>query len=182
MYILSSLKILSSNSRLKAALNIVGGALLLSVASQISVPLKPVPVTLQTMAVFLIVALFGAKQGTLSILFYLLNGAIGFPVFANFAGGIACIAGPTGGYLLGFAPTAYIFGVLLEREHSSCGLWKILLCATFGHAIIMLFGYLQLSFFVGLDAAYKLGVCPFLFTGLLKLCLGTVIVYKIKNP
>lgn len=81
------------------------------VCSQIQIPLGPVPFTLQTMAVFIASGLMGARRGTLSVALYLLLGALGLPVFAQFSGGIGVILGPTGGYIVGFVLTALITGL-----------------------------------------------------------------------
>ncbi|MEI3229118.1 MAG: biotin transporter BioY [Lachnospiraceae bacterium] len=76
-------------------------AVLIAICSWISIP-TTVPFTLQTFAVFLAVGVLGGKRGTLSILIYLLLGAIGVPVFAGFTGGIGIVLGTTGGYIIGF--------------------------------------------------------------------------------
>ena len=74
--------------------------------SWISVPLPftPVPINLATLAVFLAGGLLGAKYGSISIITYVLLGAIGVPVFNSFTGGIGIITGPTGGYIIGYIP------------------------------------------------------------------------------
>jgi len=80
---------------------------LIVICSWISIPMT-VPFTLQTFAVFLSVILLGGKRGTLSVLVYILLGAVGLPVFSGFKGGIGVILGPTGGYILGFIISALI--------------------------------------------------------------------------
>ncbi len=77
-------------------------AALMAVCSWISFPLGEVPVTLQTLGVFLTVGLLGGRRGTLSILVFLLLAAVGAPVLAGFTGGLGVVLGYTGGYLLGF--------------------------------------------------------------------------------
>ena len=84
------------------------GAALIAICSWISVPLT-VPFTLQTFAVFFLLTLFGGKRGTLSVLVYILLGAVGLPVFSGMQGGIGVLAGNTGGYILGFVLTGLIF-------------------------------------------------------------------------
>ncbi|ROR28344.1 biotin transport system substrate-specific component [Mobilisporobacter senegalensis] len=85
---------------------------ILSILSQISFQLPGgIPITLQTFAVALLAIVLGAKLGTYSVLIYLLIGAVGFPVFANFKGGLSALAGPTGGYLIGFIFMAFITGL-----------------------------------------------------------------------
>ena len=81
----------------------------------IPLPFSPVPVTLGIFVVYLAVALLGAKQGTLSVIIYLLLGLAGLPVFSGFSGGIAVLAGPTGGYAIGYIPCALLTGWLMKQ-------------------------------------------------------------------
>lgn len=80
---------------------------LMAICSWISIP-TTVPFTLQTFAVFLAVGLLGGRNGTISVLVYILLGAIGVPVFAGFSGGFGIILGSTGGYIIGFIISALI--------------------------------------------------------------------------
>ena len=82
-------------------------AAVMAVCSWISVP-ATVPFTLQTFGVFLAVGTLGGKRGSLAVLTYLLLGAVGAPVFAGFSGGIGCILGSTGGYIIGFLFSALV--------------------------------------------------------------------------
>ncbi|MCF0229949.1 MAG: biotin transporter BioY [Parasporobacterium sp.] len=84
------------------------GAVLITVCSWISIPFA-VPFTLQTFAVFFVIGLLGGKRATISILVYLILGAVGVPVFSGFRGGAAALIGPTGGYILGFLLMALIY-------------------------------------------------------------------------
>ena len=93
-------------------------AVLLAVCSWISIP-TVIPFTLQTFAVFLTVLLLGGKQGTLSILIYLLLGAVGIPVFSNFGAGVGYLFGNTGGYAIGFlfvGISSWLFEKLFGRK------------------------------------------------------------------
>lgn len=85
------------------------GTLLITAAAKINVPTWPVPVTLQSFAVAALAGAFGWRIGTATVIAYLIEGAIGIPVFAT-GGGMAYLVGPTGGFLLGFVPMAYIIG------------------------------------------------------------------------
>ena len=82
-------------------------AVLIAICSWISIP-AAVPFTLQTFGVFIAVGVLGGKRGSLSVLVFILLGAIGIPVFANFSGGIGVLAGPTGGYIIGFLFSAHV--------------------------------------------------------------------------
>ena len=91
------------------------------IAAQITIPVKPVPFTLQTMVVLLAGALLGARNGAYSQLLYIALGAAGLPVFAYGALGPAVLFGPTGGYLLAFPIAAYLVGYLVQKNKSYFG-------------------------------------------------------------
>ena len=94
------------------------GTLLITAAAKINVPTWPVPVTLQSFAVAVLAAAFGWRIGVATVLAYLVEGAIGVPVFAT-GGGVGYIMGPTGGFLLGFIPMAYVIGRAADLGGSS---------------------------------------------------------------
>ena len=87
-------------------------AALITVCSWISIPVGPVPVTLQTLAILAVLLTIGGRRGTLAITVYLALGAIGVPVFAGFKGGPAAFLGPTGGFLAGFVAASLVFWLL----------------------------------------------------------------------
>ncbi len=86
------------------------GTALITLAAKINVPTWPVPVTLQSFAIAALAAAFGARIGTATVVAYLLEGLVGLPVFAGAASGLPYLVGPTGGFLLGFVPMAFIIG------------------------------------------------------------------------
>ena len=97
-------------------------AVLISICSWISIP-SAVPFTMQTFGIFLAVAVLGGKRGSLAVLVYLLLGLVGVPVFAGFSGGIGCLAGTTGGYIVGFQLTALVMWameMMLGKRLSCC--------------------------------------------------------------
>lgn len=149
----------------------LGLASLTGIAAQIRLPIpfSPVPVTGQVFAVLLIGLLFGRKLGTGSQLFYVGLGGMGLPWFSGLSGGIAALAGPTGGYVLGFLPAVYLLGWLSERFELT-GITEIFLAGLSGLGVIYFFGSLQLSLFLnaGLRETIALGVVPFIWIDLLK--------------
>lgn len=90
-------------------------AALIAVGAIVHLPIGPVPVVLQNLFVLLTGLLLGSRHGLAAVLLYLLIGAMGLPVFAGGKGGIAHFLGPTGGYLIGFAASAFIVGLISER-------------------------------------------------------------------
>ena len=90
-------------------------AALITICSWISIPLGPVPFTLQTLGILAVMLTAGGSRGTIAILVYLALGAVGVPVFAGFKGGIMSFIGPTGGFLIGFILAALVYW-LLEKH------------------------------------------------------------------
>jgi len=156
---------------------ILGGSLLIALAArlQIVLPFSPVPVTGQTFAVLLIGALYGSTRAPATVVTYIILGVLGLPVFAGGAAGIARLAGPTAGYLVGFVAAAFVVGLLGERgwhrRPSTTAVSMII-----GNAIIYVFGAGWLSRFVGWDAVLSAGVVPFLAGDVLKIALATVLL------
>lgn len=87
-------------------------AALITICSWISIPLGPVPFTLQTLGILAVMLTAGGRRGTIAILVYLALGAVGVPVFAGFKGGIMSFVGPTGGFLIGFVIAALVYWLL----------------------------------------------------------------------
>ncbi|MFQ5710267.1 MAG: biotin transporter BioY [Candidatus Geothermarchaeales archaeon] len=157
-------------------------AALTMVGSYIYVPLPftPVPITLQTLFTYLSGAILGGRLGALSQLIYILLGALGLPVYAGGAGGITRLVGPTGGYIIGFAPCAYVSGRIVERKGNPGYVW-FLLAISVGTAILYSLGIVVLTYWVGgLWEAILLGVVPFLPGDALKVALASYIALKTR--
>ena len=152
---------------------IVAGSLLVAIAAQIEVPMWPVPVTLQTLAVLLVGGVLGSRLGALSLLAYLFEGAIGLPVFAGGGGSLAYFAGPTTGYLIGFVVAAFVVGWFCERGWDR-KMGTAVIVMLLGTAIIYLFGLPWLAQFTGLDNVLQLGFFPFIPGDVLKAIIAAV--------
>jgi len=130
---------------------IVSFSIITALAAQITVPIKPVPFTLQTLVVLLSGAFLGARNGALSQILYLFLGIIGLPVFAQVPDGLigfARIFGPTGGYLLAFPFTAFLVGFLIEKNNNYL---SSILSMFLGNILILISGSLYLSLFLNGD-------------------------------
>ncbi len=103
-----------AETTIKKLLMVLGGSALIAIAAQVSVPMLPVPMTLQTLAVLIVGLSFGARLGGVTLLAYLAEGAMGLPVFANGMNGVALV-GPTAGFLFGFVGMAYLAGLVADR-------------------------------------------------------------------
>ncbi|HKD47394.1 MAG TPA: biotin transporter BioY [Rhizomicrobium sp.] len=159
----------------KSVLLVIGGSLALALSAKIQVPFWPVPITMQSMVALLIGIAFGYRLGGLIILAYVAEGIAGLPVFAGITAGPAYIAGPTGGYLLGFLLGGAFAGWAVE-----CGWGRNLLSAMLvmllGHFLIFAAGVSWLAAHFGWSKAMAFGISPFLLATLLKSGLGAAIV------
>ena len=106
---------IGAQSWLVQALAVLGGSALIALGAQVSVPMLPVPMTLQTLAVVLVGLTAGSRLGAGAVIAYLVEGALGLPVFAGGGAGLAWLAGPTAGFLFGFVGLAWAVGALAER-------------------------------------------------------------------
>ncbi len=133
-----------------------------AIAAQISIPIEPVPVTLQTAAVMLSGLILGAKRGAISQLIYLSIGLLGMPVFANLQSGPLTVFGPTGGYLVAFPILAWLCGFVADKKWDR-QLWSSILGMIVGSCLLLTIGSLWLSAFVpgGVRSAFALGFMPF---------------------
>jgi len=148
----------------------------------IIIPLPPVPITLQTLFLYLAAALLGGRLGALSQAVYLLVGIIGLPVFAGGKAGLGVLLGPTGGYLIGFIAGAYVIGKLVEIKKAPGLIW-IASALVAGTCVIYLLGVLQLMIIAKLpmDKAITVGVLPFLIGDALKIAAAAFITMKLRG-
>ena len=121
-----------------------------------------------TLVVLLIGMTYGCRLGGLTIAAYIFEGAIGLPVFAGGAAGMAILVGPTGGYLFGFLLAAVVLGWLAERGMGR-SVASTVLAMVIGNIVIYLCGVAWLTNFIGLGKAVSVGVFPFLYGDALKL-------------
>jgi len=150
------------------------GTLALTVSAKTQIPFWPVPMTMQTFVVLVIGMAYGARLGVATIALYLLEGALGLPVFAGTPEkgvGLAYMMGPTGGYLLGFVAGAWLCGWLAERGFDRSPL-RTLVAMSLGHALIFVFGVSWLAQLIGFDKAFATGVAPFWAATIVKTLLG----------
>lgn len=106
--------LIQAESLLHKSALVLGGSLLIAIAAQIRIPMFPVPMTLQTLAILLVGFAMGSRLGALTVAAYLAEGLVGLPVFANAMNGAAFV-GPTAGFLVGFIGLAWMAGFAAER-------------------------------------------------------------------
>ncbi len=154
---------------------IIGGSLVIALGAQAAIPIGPVPITMQTFAVLFVGALLGSRRGALSVFAYLTEGVMGFPFFAGGASGASYLAGPTGGYLIGFVFAAFVTGVLTERgwdRHVATTVAAMLL----GSIVFYVFALARLAILPGWDfeKVLRFGLYPFIPGDLAKIALAAV--------
>lgn len=158
-------------------------ATLTAIAAQISIPVKPVPFTLQTMMVVLAGAFLGSRNGAYSQIVYLTIGALGLPVFAQTSDGLigfARLLGPTGGYLLAFPAAAFITGLIIEKYKS----YTAVTAAMFlGNAIVILSGtsFLFTFYIRDFSLALQSGAILFSVWTVIKVIASSAIYFGVKK-
>jgi biotin transport system substrate-specific component len=171
---------LGERSLLVQAAAVLFGTALMTASSYISVPMFPVPMTMQTLAATLIGALFGWRLGAITIAAWLMQGALGLPVFSNGTGGIARLAGPTAGYLFAFPIAAAVTGWLAERGWTGDRVVRAFASMLAGNAICLIIGGTWLAMLIGGEKAFWVGVAPFVLGAIVKSALGAAILKAMK--
>lgn len=164
------------NTKVKSLIYCSLGACMIAIGAQLTIvlPMTVVPITMQTLAVYIIAYLYERKQAVLACLIYLLLGAVGLPVFAGFSGGIFSLAAPTGGYLIALPVMAFVISTLLKRKILALIVGTIV-CYTLGTLWFM--WYMKMA----LLPALTLCVFPFLIGDTLKIVLTCLITKRIRK-
>lgn len=153
---------------------IAAGNVLLALCAQIAIPLPwtPVPLTGQTFGVMLVAVLLGARRSAITLVLYLLEGAMGLPVFAPTGlPGAARLLGPTAGYLWSYPVAAFVTGWLAERV--GAGVARLAAALAVGQVIVLASGCAWLAVVAGMGwrAAFFAGVAPFILGDIVKMAL-----------
>ncbi len=161
------------------------GAALIAICAWITIPIGPVPFTMQTFAVITIAGLLGWKRGVASVFVYIALGALGAPVFSGFGGGIGVLAGVTGGYIVGFIFTALIVGLVADRFKGILPLalsmlGGILCCYAFGTIWFMIV-YTRSTGAIGLVSILSKCVFPYILPDLIKIALGILLTKRLRK-
>ena len=156
----------------------IAGTLVLTLAAKTKVVLGPVDMSLQTLAIFLIAASFGMRLGVATLLLYLAEGAMGFPVFQSTPEkgiGLAYMLGTTGGYLAGFVVMAAVVGWAADRfwDRNPLKLFGAMLTA---EVVMLAMGYAWLATIIGAEKSWQFGVVPFIVPDLIKVALASALV------
>jgi len=171
-----------SSGPLRGVILVALGVGLLTLSAKVNLPLPYVPMTLQTLVVLLTGAAYGWRLGSVTLIAYLAIGAIGVPVFAGPAGGLAPFTGPTAGYLYGFVVAAFVTGLLSERGWDRSVLLPFVAMAI-GHLLILAagFGWLAFGMKLGAEKAWLVGIKPFITAALIKNALGAILLPAMRR-
>ena len=173
-----------TNVILKNIVLVMLGTVILTISAKIQIPFWPVPMTMQTYVVLVISMIYGFRLSIITLTVYLLEGALGIPVFAK-GGGLLYLTGPTAGYLYGMLLASGVIGYYSERGFNKSIVNSIPLLLL-GVNIIFIFGIVYLGSIIGFEKALIAGLLPFVpsevFKIALALCtLGLLKKYYIKN-
>ena len=157
-------------------------SVLTAVGALIFLPLYPVPVTLQTLFTYLSGAILGPWMGALSQVIYIMLGGIGLPVFAGGKAGVGTLAGPTGGYLIGFVAASFAIGKACDLRTNPSAT-RIAGSFILGTLIIYIFGVIQLSQWMNGDfkSAVLAGLIPFILGDAVKLAIATTVAVRLRR-
>ena len=167
------------NVYLKNTAIVFFGTLLLALSSKVQVPFWPVPMTMQTFMVFIIGMAYGWKLAFYTLVIYLIEGALGLPVFAK-GGGLLYLTGPTAGYLYGMVIAAGVIGFFAELGYNQ-SYFKSLISLSIGTFIIFLLGVGYLGSVIGYDKALAGGLYPFIPSEFFKIGLAVVLIPSITR-
>ena len=151
------------------------GSLILILSAKIAIPLQPVNMTMQSLAALFLGMAFGWRLGCMSILLYLLEGALGLPVFSESQQGVMVLLGPAGGYLFGMVPAAMLSGYLVQIGWGRHNMTTAL-AALIGTATLYLFGLTYMTSLLGWRMAINFGLLPFLYVDGLKILFLTFLI------
>ena len=158
------------DAKLKNIILILLGTIILTISAKIKIPFYPVPMTMQTYVVLVIGMIYGFKLGFLTLLTYLIEGALGIPVFAK-GGGLIYLTGPTAGYLYGMLIASGVIGYYSERGLVKSSIDAIL-PLILGTNIIFICGVGYLGSIIGYEKALIAGLLPFIPSEFFKIALA----------
>lgn len=154
---------------------------LLCILAPMSIPIGPVPVSLTGLIIYLSLYVLGMKKGTLSLLIYLLIGAVGLPVFSGYTGGLAKLTGATGGYLVGFLFITLIGGYAVDRWPGKY--WLHFIAYVVSTAICYALGTAWFVYLMQCTLGYALSVCvtPFILVDICKMVIGILVGPQVRK-
>lgn len=157
-------------------------AAIIAVMAQISIPMPlGVPMTMQTFAITMVGVVLGSKKAGIATCIYVLLGAIGLPVFAGLSGGLNCVVGPTGGFILSFPIMAFIIGLGIEGRNKNK--YNFVLAIIMGTVVNYIVGVIMFCAITGNGVGTGIMACvvPFIPTAVIKAVIAGIIGLKIRT-
>lgn len=156
-------------------------AAIICVLAPFVIPVGPIPLSLATFAIYIAASVIDWKYGTLAVIVYILIGTAGLPVFSGFSGGVMKIAGPTGGYIVGYIVCALVIGLIVDRNEKKKWVYPVAMIV--GTALLYACGTARFINLTGTTLTGALTVCviPFLIGDAIKIILASVIAPKLRT-
>ena len=172
-----------NDSRTKSMIKIALMTSIMCVIAPFTLPLPftPIPISMANLIIYISCCILGTKKGTMSLILYLLIGVFGLPVFSGFSGGLSKLAGPTGGYILGFIFCAVLTGLFVDKFEDKIYMYPVgmilgtIICYVFGTA------WLAFQLKLGFAQAMFMGVIPYLLGDILKIAVSTILGYTLRH-
>lgn len=156
-------------------------AAVMCILGPLSIPIGPVPISLTNLAIYITMYVLDKKRGTLAFLIYMLIGLAGLPVFSGFAGGPGKLFGPTGGYIIGFLPMAFLIGVVVDKYWKNPVICVIAMEAATWIPYILGSAWLAYQGHMTFPAALAAGVIPFIIEDLAKMVISAILGPVLKK-
>ncbi len=155
------------------------GIVLLGICSQLIIPIKPVPITMQTAGLLIIGLLFPKKEAIAAVVGYTVLGSLGVPLFVKFGSGLSYLTGISGGYYFGFILSVYLM-TTLRQKITNQNLKSQIFIALIGTAAVFVVAIPWLALMIGFSKSIQVGLLPFILPGILKASFvaGVVALYN----
>ncbi len=156
-------------------------AAIICVLSPIAINIGPIPLSFGTLAIYIASSLIDTKHGVAAVVVFVALGAFGVPVFTNWTGGFGRIAGPTGGYIIGYIPMSFIIGFMIDRLDKHVWAYPVAMVA--GTAALYAFGTVWYMIQSGVDFGAALLACvvPFLIGDSIKIAASTLLCFRLRR-
>ena len=180
---MQAINTLENSKIIKSLVLILSGTALLTISSKLQTPFTLVPATMQTFSVLLIGIILGPRLAAATVILYLAQGSIGLPVFAK-GGGFMYLAGPTGGYLVGFVFSAYFSGTVKKNLDPIIIFIYLLLSVSITYIVGLLGLWNYMGFDKSFSKVFAVGAKPFLLIEIYKILILSVLskqLFKIKK-